>query len=553
MPARAQAASPSRLRRFPLVLAVVLTTLALAATGSLAAGEVGIPLREADAPERVEGLVDLETATIPELNALLDSGRLSSVQLTQLYLERIAAYDEGGPHLNSILSLDPDALDVARDLDRERRRSGPRGPLHGIPVLLKDNIDTGDLPTTAGSVIWAGSVPPDDATITARLREAGAIILGKTTLSEYANFLTSGMPNGYSSWGGQGLNPYDLDAGTSGSSSGSAVAAAASMAAAVIGTETSGSILSPSRANSVTALKPTLGLVSRDGIVPIAESQDTAGPMVRNVTDLAITLGALTGVDPKDPRTAESAGEFSTDYTQFLDDEALAGARIGYVTNYDNLNDDEEEVLGAAIAELEAQGATVVEVEVNAQNHPNVLFYEFKRDMNAYLAERGGPVGSLAELIAVNEANAREAIKYGQSLFLAAEAIDLEAQRESYEQNLANGKAATQGAIDDTLAANDLDALVFPQQSPAGLAARAGYPSLIVPVGYLADDGWEPAGMTFVGTAWSEPELLGFAYDYEQAADVWLPPSSVNPSAFRCPGPTDVAEAARKVLGACPS
>ncbi len=550
-------ATARRPRRWRSVLGIVAVVVALAATGAVAAGEVGIVLRK-PVPDPVADLVDLETATIPELQGLLSSGELTSVELTTLYLERIAAYDEGGPHLNSILSLSPDTLDVARGLDRERRRSGPRGPLHGIPILLKDIIDTADLPTTAGSVVFAGSVPPDDATITARLRDAGAIILGKTTLSEYANFLTSGMPNGFSSWGGQGLNPYDLDAGTSGSSSGSAVAAAAGMAAATVGTETSGSILSPSRANSVVGLKPTLGLVSRDGIVPIAESQDTAGPMVRSVADAAIMLGAMTGVDPKDPRTSDSAGHFLDDYTPSLDDTALAGARIGFDPNFDNLNGDEQPIIDAALAQLEAEGAEVVVIadadEIDPDTPPSVLFYEFKRDMNAYLSTRtGSPVASLEELIAVNESLGIEAIKYGQTRFTDAQAIDLDAEAATYEANLSEGKAATQGAIDDVLAAYDLDALVFPQNSPAGLTARAGYPSLIVPAGYESGDGYAPVGLTFVGTAWSEATLLGFAYDYEQAAQVWEPPSVINPSAFRCPGPVEQRDRAMLVLGDCPS
>jgi len=550
------AVGAARLRRLPLILAVVVTTLALALPGSLAAGEVGIHL-PGPVPDAVREAVDLETATITDLQDLMEAGTLTSSDLTRLYLERIAAFDEDGPSLNSVLALNPDALDIARALDRERRRSGPRGPLHGIPVLLKDNIDTADMPTTAGSVALAGSTPPDDAFLTAGLREAGAIILGKTTLTEFANFMTDGMPNGYSSWGGQGLNPYDLRDDPSGSSSGSAIAAAAGMAAAAVGTETSGSILSPSRANSVTGLKPTLGLISRDGIVPIGESQDTAGPMGRSVADIAALLGAMTGVDPADPRTVEQAGHAHSDYTQFLDPDALEGARIGVATNtLGGTTSEQRPLIDAAIDQLEALGAEIVETTVSTSSGPDlfgVLTYEFKRDLNAYLGARSGaPVRSLAELIAFNEAHADEALKFGQTQLEASQAVDLEAEEDEYLADLAAGKAVTQGNLDAAFDDDDLDAIVFGQNSPAGVTARAGYPSLIVPVGY-DEHGRDPVSITFVGRPWSEPELIGFAYAYEQAAQAWRPPSEINPSAWRCPAPTAPGERARPLLGACPS
>lgn len=385
----------SRARRLPVLLVAVLASVVLVAGGSIAADLVGVPLRP-PVSDRIRAQVDVERATIPELQAALEGGRVRSVDLVGLYLERIAAVDEDGPSLNAVIALDPGAYDTARALDTERRRTGPRGPLHGIPILLKDNIDTANLPTTAGSVVLAGSTPPDDATIARQLRDAGAIVLGKTNLTEFANFMTNGMPGGYSSWGGQSLNPYGAEDSPSGSSAGSGVAAAAGLAAATVGTETSGSILSPARANSLVGLKPTLGLVSRDGIVPIAESQDTAGPMTRSVVDAAVLLGAMTGVDPADPRTQESAGNAETDYQQFLTGDSLEGARIGLAANaFAGLNSRVAAILDQAITVLEDEGAVIVEgVDVTAQRarHPRVRVQAGPQRLPWRPGGRPGPV-----------------------------------------------------------------------------------------------------------------------------------------------------------------
>jgi amidase len=543
---------PTAQRRRTLFIPLLTIALVLGLfVPAIAGNQTGIRLN-GNIPDRVREAVDLERDNIPALQAALEAGDIDSQQLTRLYLERIAAFDTGGPSLNSILAVNPNALDIARELDRERRRSGPRGPLHGIPVVLKDNIDTDDMPTTAGSQVFEGSVPPQDAYLTDKLREAGAIVLGKTTMTEFANYMTSGMPGGYSSLGGQGLNPYNLQNGPSGSSAGSGIAAAAGMAAGTVGTETSGSILSPARANSVVGLKPTLGLISRTGIVPLAESQDTAGPMTKSVADAAIMLGAMTGVDPEDPRTAESEGEFLDDYTPFLDEDALDGARIGYVTNVGNVNNNQAAVIDDALDVLVDAGAELVDVQVStAAGASGVFAYEFQRDMNAYLERRGtAPVSTLGEIIEANEAIADSALKFGQTTLINSNNIDLEAEEATYLQNLETGKANTQNNIDSVLEANDLDALVFRQQSAAGLAARAGYPSLVVPAGYTANNR-EPVGITFVGTAWDDAELLGYAYAFEQAADVWQPPSEINPSAFRCPAPVLPQDRNPLEVGAC--
>ncbi|MBD3883699.1 hypothetical protein IFO70_18205 [Phormidium tenue FACHB-886] len=504
---------------------------------------------------------NLLEATVDEINQALEYGALTSQELVQLYLNRINAYDfnapvgEGTQPLNTILALNENVLASAKSLDEERRQGNIKSPLHGIPVLLKDNIDTADQPTTAGSVALEGSVPPDDAFITTNLRNAGAVILGKGSLTEYANYLANGMPAGYSSLNGYTFNPYNPTLSTTtpdgrpalspgGSSAGSAAAVAANLVTVSIGSETNGSILSPGNQNSVVGIKPTVGLVSRDGIIPIAASQDTAGPFGRTVGDAAALLGLLTGVDSNDAATRTSAGKSFTDYTQFLDDKALQGKRIGVPKTvfWDGLTDEQRGIVERAIAVLEAQGATVVFEEIPTAQElsttPNttVLDYEFKRDLNAYLSSLGpdAPVKTLADVIAFNAANPQVALKYGQARALSAESKDLSpdsADTAAYLSARANDLRLTKDALDAYLSTNDLDAVLFPATRGANIGARAGYPSIILPAGYQsnstptqADD--TPFGIAFLGTAYSEPTLIGLGYDYEQAAQVRIAPAS---------------------------
>ena len=439
---------------------------------------------------------------------------------------------------------------MAEALDLERQQVGPRSLLHGVPIFLKDNIDTFDLPTTAGSVALAGSIPPNDAFIAQKLRDAGAVILGKTNLTEFANFLTTGMPAGYSSLGGYVFNPYNpiplpngdgrpiLSPG--GSSAGSAAAIASNFAAVAIGTETSGSILSPANQNSLVGVKPTLGLASRDGIIPIAASQDIAGPLARTVTDAAILLGAITGVDPNDAATESSAGKTYTDYTPFLNTDALKGARIGVPRQFfwtTGVSPEQAAIAENALSVIRSLGAEVVEADITTVPLPgsSVLSYEFKRDLNLYLSSLGedAPVKTLADVIAFNNANPEVALKYGQVLALSSQARDLDPLSADTRQYLADRArdlllAKDQG-IDAYLATNDLDAIFFPGTRGANIAARAGYPSVIVPAGYQRDSA--PFGITFSGNAYSEPTLLGLAYAFEQATLYRRPPGSLPPLA----------------------
>ena len=487
---------------------------------------------------------NLVEATVSDINTAFDAGALSSEQLTQLYLNRIETYDNNGPNLNSVLTINPNALQTAAALDQERQSTGPRSPLHGVPVLLKDNVDTFDLPTTAGSVALEGSTPPDDAFITQQLRDAGAVILGKATLTEYANFLANGMPAGYSSLEGYVFNPYNpvpLAGGDGrptlspgGSRAGSAAAVAANLTTVSIGTETSGSILSPGNQNSVVGIKPTVGLVSRDGIIPIAASQDTAGPFGRTVADAATLLGAIAGVDVSDPATSSSEGKFFTDYTQFLNLDGLEGARIGVPKDFywNNLTVEQTAILEGAITVMESRGATIVSENIPTARElsnfdSSVLNYEFKRDLNAYLSSLGAeaPVETLADIIAFNEANPEAALKYGQARALRAEATTDESQ---YLQDRATDlRLAKEEGLDFLINKYDLDAVVFPATSGAAIGAKAGYPSIIVPSGYQSNGA--PYGVTFLGTAYSEPTLIGLAYSYEQASMLRVPPTSTPP------------------------
>jgi amidase len=516
----------------------------------------------------------LDQATIPSINTAFDAGVLTSAQLVQLYLNRITAYDgPGGLNLNAILSLNPNALAQAAALDLERSTTGPRSALHGIPVLLKDNIDTNFLPTTAGFLGLASSLPPDNATITQKLLDAGAIILGKTSLTEFANYLTSGMPAGYSSLNGYTFNPYNpvaLPGGDGrpllspgGSSAGSGAAMAANFATIAIGTETSGSILSPSNQNSLVGIKPTVGLWSRDGIIPIAASQDTAGPMARSVTDAAILLGALTGEDPKDPQTSESVGKAKSDYTPYLRLDALQGARLGYYAEPMSSTPSGAEqlaIFNQALDVLRAEGATVLKISFTpptSTSSSTVLTYEFKRDLNAYLASLG-PAASIQDIddvnafiVDYNAANFDPAgpFKYGKVRIETSRLIDLtpgSADTIRYQNDRAADilNSRTLG-IDAFMAANNLDAILFSGSSGAAIGARAGYPTIIVPAGYQTLNNKNPLGLSFLAKAYEENKLLGYAYDFEQASLARLSPLSTPPLAGEpVPGPLAVSGAA---------
>jgi amidase len=486
------------------------------------------------------GLADLETATVAELAELLDGGRVTSVALTREYARRIAALDVRGPALNSVRGLNEDALAEAAAADARRAAGGPGSPLLGIPVLVKDNIDVAGMPTTAGSAALADAYPAQDAPLVALLRLAGAVILGKANLTEFANYLTVGMPSGYSSLAGQVLNPYDSSQTPSGSSAGSGVAAAAGLAAVTVGTETSGSILSPATANSLVGIKPTLGLVSRTGIVPIASSQDTAGPMARTVADAAALLTVIAGTDPEDPATADNplAGH---DFAADLSSTALNGARIGVVAGQAPAEGSDERALwDNALATLRARGATLIEIGLEAPGgydvESPVLSYEFKRDLNAYLSRRpeAAAVRSLADVIAYNQAHAGRTLKFGQVLALTSQARDLGPDSNDtveYKAARAQDLALSKDLIDAAMAEDELAALLFAGSGSSAIGAKAGYPSIAVPAGYLASTR-RPFGIAFLGRAWSESALIGFAYDYEQATRLRRPPSAINPALF---------------------
>lgn len=490
-------------------------------------------------------------ATVPQMQAAMQSGLMSSEQLVSMYLARIAAYDDAGPKLNAYIHLNPQAVSEANTLDALRFVPGrPVGPLHGVPVALKDIVDTGDMPTTGGAVAMAGSIPPDDAFITRKLRAAGAVILGKLTLTEFANFVTSGMPAGYSSLGGYGFNPYDpvpLPGGDgrprlspSGSSSGSGIAAAANLAAVTIGTETSGSILSPANANGIVGIKPTVGLVSRDGIIPITADQDTAGPMTRTVTDAAIVLGVIAGYDPADPATEACLDESKclSDYTPFLDKNALSGARLAVPPFPNNRAD----LMNAAIEKMRAAGATVDQIPALASiGVPGVLNYGQKRDVNAYLDSLPDTfaIQSLSDLIAYNAANASIALKYGQTSFIASNALDISPDSPDTATYIANrdlGYERSRGLINGALngpdgiegTEDDYDAIVYSGSGSAGTWARAGYPSIVVPLGFVQSNGVPiPSGISFAGRAFGEPKLISLGYAFEQLNKGRMPPASV--------------------------
>ncbi len=489
----------------------------------------------------------LTDSSLASLQSSLASGALSARRLTELYLERIDQLDRRGPALNAVIELNPDALHIADALDAERQARGPRGPLHGLPVLLKDNIDTADrMLTTAGSLALDGCRAAQEAEVARRLRQAGAVILGKTNLSEWANFRAEHSASGWSSRGGQTRNPYALDRNPSGSSSGSAVAVAASLCAAAVGTETDGSIVSPAQANGIAGLKPTVGLVSRAGIIPISHSQDTAGPMARSVADLALLLGALAGPDPRDPASAAAQGQSHADYTTFLDPNGLRGARLGVARNFFGFDARVDRLMETCLDVLKQRGAELVDpasVELPPgadEAEFEVLLHEFKAGLNRYLGQLGpdAQVHSLRDVIEFNERHARQVMPYfGQEVMLKAEArgpLTSEAYLKALET--CRRVARTEG-LDRVLAQHRLDALVAPTGGPAwltdyvtgdhhsggssSLAAVAGYPSLTVPAGQVFG---LPVGLSFIGGAFQEPTLLRLAYAFEQAHPARRPP-----------------------------
>jgi amidase len=476
----------------------------------------------------------------------LDAGDVSSHALVRAYLDRIATIDKAGPSLNSVIELNPDALKEADALDAERKAGRLRGPLHGLPVLLKDNIDAVGMANSAGSLALADNRPKQDAFLVARLRAAGAVILGKTNLSEWANFRSTRSTSGWSSRGGQTRNPYVLDRNPCGSSAGTGTAIAASLASFGIGTETDGSILCPASVAGLVGLKPTVGLVSRNGIIPISISQDTAGPMTRTVADAALLLGAIAAVDEADPAGHAAAGNVPEDYSKFLKADALKGKRFGLLRQAMGYHPDVDAATEAAVAAIQAAGGEVVDVKIPTYGQWDkpeyeVLLYEFKDGLDNYLKSAGSPHGSLQSLIDWNKVNADKAMPwFGQEIFEQAQAKG-PLSEPAYLKARADARrlAGPEGLI-ATLDKNDLDAVMAPAMSPAwptdpvladhfvgagyGVAAVAGTPSITVPMG---DSHGLPLGLAFMGRAWSEPELLGFAYAFEQATKSRKPPQYI--------------------------
>lgn len=501
------------------------------ASGTGAAGAAApLPL------PREDGLFE---KSVTELSAMMARGELSSRALTERYLQRMAALDKRGPAINAVIELNPDAAPIADALDAERKAGKVRGPLHGIPVLIKDNIDSADkMRTTAGSLALVGSTPERDAFIVERLRAAGAVLLGKTNLSEWANYRSTRSTSGWSGRGGRTLNPYMLDRNPSGSSSGTAAAIAADFATVGIGTETDGSVISPAALCGLVGVKPTVGLWSRSGIIPISASQDTAGPMARTVADAAALLGALTGIDPRDAATTAGRGHTQVDYTRFLVAGGLKGARIGVARNLAGFNPDVDRAFDQAIAALKDAGATIIDpadlptAGKFAAAEGIVLDYEFKAGLNAYLAaRREAAVKTLEELIAWNEREkAREMPWFGQEIFIRAQKSGPLTDKKYRDARATCLRLARTQGLDTVMARHRLDAIISPSNQPAwttdllngdhytggdtSFAAVAGYPSVTVPMGLVHE---LPVGLSFIGKAWTEGTLLKYAYAFEQA------------------------------------
>jgi amidase len=516
---------------------------------SLAAGVAGLPLpagaRVRDPASSCPPIAqpkpfELDETSITELAAGMAQGKYTAHALAEKYLARIEEIDQQGPRLKSVLEVNPDALAIAQGLDQERKQGRVRGPLHGIPVLIKDNLDTADrMQTTAGSLALLGSRPPQDSFVAQKLRQAGAVILGKTNLSEWANIRSAHSTSGWSARGGLTRNPYALDRNPCGSSSGSGAAVAASLCSVAVGTETDGSIVCPSSANGIVGIKPTLGLVSRAGVIPIAHSQDTPGPMARTVREAAILLTVLAGADPRDSATTANQGKV-VDYTQFLDRNGLRGARIGVARKYFGFSDLVDQVMERSLEAMKQAGAKIVD-PADLPSHGKfdeseltVLLFELKADLNTYLAARGATPKSLADIITFNDQNRQKEMPYfGQDLFLKAEAKGDLTSKEYTDALANNQRLSRKEGIDAVMDQNQLDAVVAPTGSPAWLsdlangdhtpggssnaAAVAGCPGITVPAGFVFG---LPIGISFFGRAWSEPTLLKIAFGFEQTTQI---------------------------------
>jgi amidase len=511
----------------PRLAAAALLLALPALTAVPSSAKPGRHARPAGCADTVRG-VDLQHATILDLQRALAARRLTSADLVRAYLARVATFDHGPGKLNSIRALNPHALAQAKALDAERRHGHVRGPLHGIPILLKDNVGTTDMPTTAGSIALAGSVPKHDADVTARLRQAGAIILGKTNLSEFANWVDLDMPNGYSSLGGQVVNPYTLG-DPSGSSSGSGVAGTMAFAAAAIGTETSGSILSPSDANSLVGVKPTHGLVKTDGVIPLAPSFDVPGPMARTVTDVAVLLDVIAKGTPGGLRNITMPAHL--DFVKGLRRDALRGVRLGVPATTGS--GESGRLFADAIATLERLGATIVrlpqgwqDARLASASELGLIPNEFKWSLNEYLANEARPttgVKTLADIVAYNDKHP-DKVKYGQRLLVASNASP--GVGPLADAGAVPVRTQAQAMIDGLLAADDLDAIVELGPGNANVGAAAGYPTVIVPAGYTGEV--TPTGLAFTGTALSDPKLVAYAYAFEQATHKRVPPTVLN-------------------------
>jgi len=487
--------------------------------------------------------MDITAWSVAEIQQKMAAGELSARELVQAYLKRIAAIDQSGPAINAIIELNPQALEIAAELDAERAQGHVRSPLHGVCILIKDNIDTADqMQTTAGSLALAGSIAARDAFVVEKMRAAGAVLLGKSNLSEWANFRSTRSSSGWSSRGGQTRNPHVLDRSPCGSSSGSGAAVAAALCTVAVGTETDGSVVCPSSSNGIVGIKPTLGLISRTGIIPIAHSQDTAGPMARTVADATALLGAMTGVDKRDAATAKGTAHTQTDYTQFLDKSSVQGARLGIARAFFAFDDRVDRIMEESISALRHLGAEIIDpVDLPKSSEYDdseyeVLLYEFKADLNAYLSALGpnARVKSLENLIAFNEKNSERVMPYfAQEIFLQAQEKGPLTDAAYIEALANNHRLAREQGIDATLAKYQLDAIIAPTGGPAWAidwingdhygggcsspAAVSGYPHITVPAGFVHD---LPVGISFFAGAWSEARLIGLAYAFEQGTQV---------------------------------
>ena len=512
-------------------IAAVLATCLLAAGSNAERASAGLT-GTAACPSAVDGL-DLTTSTLPQLRAALASGQTTTRALVEGYLARIDALNHSGPELRPVIVTAPDALAQAEAADAARAAGRAQGPLAGLPVLVKDNFDTTDFMTTAGAKAMLGPPPPRDAFVVSKLREAGAIVLGKANMAEWATSIAPKQPLGFSDVGGLMHNPY-TNGDPSGSSGGSAISAASGLAASTVGSETAGSIILPSYINSAVGIKPTRGLVSRGGVIPLLPQNDTGGPIDQNVTDAAEMLGLMTGVDPRDPVTAKQVGHAHTDYTQFLDPNALQGARIGIQNTRGEEGLFTIPGLEQIRADLEAAGATVVQLDDKLQvtggnpaDFTQSFQAQFRASLNRYLRARGptSPMGSLAEVVAFNRRGGREAVRYGQDVLIEAESLTPREKRLA-KSKLARIKTNSREAMLAPLRREDLDALLVSPGVSSVTNTTAGFPAVTVPAGYADPD---PFGLILTARRWSEPQLIGFAYAYEQATKRWRSPATINP------------------------